>query len=32
LATMRGGSGELALVAAQDELISPNRAVAIQQL
>jgi pyridoxine kinase len=31
-ATMRGGSGELALVAAQDELISPSRAVAIQQL
>jgi pyridoxine kinase len=31
-ATMRNDSGELALVAAQDELISPSRAVAIQQL
>lgn len=30
-ATMRGG-GELALVAARDELVSPSRAVSLQQL
>src|ERR1700674_2605226 len=31
-ATMRNGSGELALVAAQDELVSPKRSVSLQQL
>jgi pyridoxine kinase len=31
-ATMRSGSGELALIAAQDELVSPSRSVALQQL
>jgi pyridoxine kinase len=31
-ATMRNGSGELALVAAQDELVSPQRSVSLQQL
>jgi pyridoxine kinase len=31
-ATMRSGTGELALVAAQDELVSPSRAVALQRL
>jgi pyridoxine kinase len=31
-ATMRSGSGELALVAAQEELVSPSRAVSLQRL
>jgi pyridoxine kinase len=31
-ATMRSGGGELALVAAQDELVSPRRRVAVQRL
>ena len=31
-ATMRCGGGELALVAAQDELVSPSRAVSLQRL
>jgi pyridoxine kinase len=31
-ATMRGGNGELALVAAQEELVSPSRSVSLQQL
>jgi pyridoxine kinase len=31
-ATMRSASGELALVAAQDELLSPTRSVSLQQL
>jgi pyridoxine kinase len=31
-ATMRNGGGELALVAAQDELVSPTRSVSLQQL
>jgi pyridoxine kinase len=31
-ATMRAGDGELALVAAQDELVSPSRRVAVQRL
>jgi len=31
-ATMRSGGGELALVAAQDELVSPSRAVSLQRL
>jgi pyridoxine kinase len=31
-ATMRSGSGELALVAAQEELVSPSRAVWLQRL
>jgi len=31
-ATLRNGGGELALVAAQDELISPSRAVPLHQL
>ena len=31
-ATMRSGGGELALVAAQDELVSPSRAVLLQRL
>jgi pyridoxine kinase len=31
-ATMRSASGELALVAAQDELVSPTRSVSLQQL
>ena len=31
-ATMRSGVGELALVAAQDELVSPSRAVSLQRL
>jgi len=31
-ATMRSASGELALVAAQDELVSPKRSVSLQQL
>ena len=31
-ATMRNASGELALVAAQDELVSPKRSVSLQQL
>jgi pyridoxine kinase len=30
-ATLRNGGGELALVAAQDELISPSRRVSVQQ-
>jgi len=29
---MRTGGGELALVAAQDELVSPTRPVSLQQL
>jgi pyridoxine kinase len=31
-ATMRSTDGELALIAAQDELVSPTRSVALQQL
>jgi len=31
-ATMRSGTGELALVAAQDELVSPSRTVTLQRL
>ncbi|TMJ41623.1 MAG: pyridoxal kinase PdxY [Alphaproteobacteria bacterium] len=31
-ATMRSGTGELALVAAQDELVSPNRTVSVRRL
>jgi len=31
-ATMRSGDGELALVAAQDELVAPTRPVSLQQL
>jgi len=31
-ATMRSGGGELALIAAQDELVSPSRAVSLQRL
>ena len=31
-ATMRSASGELALVAAQDELVSPTRSLSLQQL
>ncbi len=31
-ATMRSGSGELALIAAQDELVSPSRAVSVRRL
>jgi pyridoxine kinase len=31
-ATMRSGGGELALVAAQDELVAPSRPVRLQQL
>jgi pyridoxine kinase len=31
-ATMRTAGGELALVAAQDELVSPTRSVSLQQL
>jgi pyridoxine kinase len=31
-ATMRSGSGELALVAAQDELVSPTRTVSVRRL
>jgi pyridoxine kinase len=31
-ATMRAGGGELALVAAQDELVSPSRSVSLRQL
>ncbi|HYZ40490.1 MAG TPA: pyridoxal kinase PdxY [Stellaceae bacterium] len=31
-ATARAGGGELALVAAQDELVSPSRSVSVQQL
>ena len=31
-ATMRAGGGELALVAAQDELVSPSRVVSLQRL
>jgi pyridoxine kinase len=31
-ATARAGGGELALVAAQDELVSPSRSVSLQQL
>ena len=31
-ATMRSGSGELALVAAQDELVSPSRSVSVRRL
>jgi pyridoxine kinase len=31
-ATMRSGNGELALVAAQDELVSPSRSVSVQQI
>jgi pyridoxine kinase len=31
-ATMRLGGGELALVAAQDELVSPSRSIPVQQL
>src|SRR6516164_7504215 len=31
-ATMRSGGGELALVAAQEELVSPSRAVSLQRL
>ena len=31
-ATMRSGGGELALVAAQDELVSPSRPVSVQRL
>ena len=31
-ATMRSGGGDLALVAAQDELVSPSRAVSLQRL
>jgi pyridoxine kinase len=31
-ATMRTGSGELAIIAAQDELIAPSRSVSLQQL
>src|SRR6202008_3363610 len=31
-ATMRAGGGELALVAAQDELVSPSRRVAVRRL
>ena len=29
---MRSGSGELALVAAQDELVSPSRPVSVRRL
>jgi hypothetical protein len=31
-ATMRSASGELALVDAQDEFVSPTRSVSLQQL
>ena len=31
-ATLRSGSGELALLAAQDELVSPSRPVSVRQL
>ena len=31
-ATMRSAGGELALVAAQDELVAPSRPISIQQL
>lgn len=31
-ATMRSPSGELALVAAQDELVSPSRPMSVQRL
>jgi len=31
-ATMRSGSGELALIAAQDELVSPSRPVSVRRL
>ena len=31
-ATMRSGASELALVAAQDELVSPSRSVSVQRL
>ena len=31
-ATMRSGGGELALVAAQDELVSPSRPVSVRRL
>jgi pyridoxine kinase len=31
-ATMRSGDGELALIAAQDELVSPTRSVSVQKL
>jgi pyridoxine kinase len=31
-ATMRSGGGELALVSAQDELVSPSRPIAVQRL
>ena len=31
-ATMHSGGGELALIAAQDELLSPSRTVSVQQL
>jgi len=31
-ATMRSPNGELALVAAQDELVSPSRRVAVRRL
>ena len=31
-ATMRSADGELALVAAQDELVSPSRSVSLRQL
>jgi pyridoxal/pyridoxine/pyridoxamine kinase len=31
-ATMQAPDGELALVAAQDELVSPTRSVTLQQL
>jgi len=31
-ATMRSDRGELALVAAQDELVSPSRQVSVQRI
>jgi pyridoxine kinase len=31
-ATMRAGGGELALVAAQEELVSPSRPVSVRRL
>jgi pyridoxine kinase len=31
-ATMRAGGGELALIAAQDELVSPSRPVSVRRL
>jgi pyridoxine kinase len=31
-ATMHTGSGELAIIAAQDEFVAPSRSVSLQQL